>query len=176
MTTEKWDIEALQVGMTGEVVFQANPVDDSKFRYRATHFDNRKSPKVILCNDPRVRAGIPCAVRITAIRKPAREDRGSIEVEFLQQLRFHMEGVYLDPIVARKLQILLESGLNILLDGPQGCGKTVTARSVAETLGMKFIFFNCGAVVDASDFLATIQVRASESGQPVTDFIKPKSS
>ena len=72
----------------------------------------------------------------------------------------------------RKLQVLLESGLNILLDGPQGCGKTVLARSIAEALGMRFVFFNCGAVIEATDFLATIQVRASESGQPVTDFIK----
>jgi nitric oxide reductase NorQ protein len=66
--------------------------------------------------------------------------------------------------------VLLESGLNILLDGPQGCGKTVLARSIAKSLGMEFVFFNCGAVVEATDFLATIQVRASESGAPVTDF------
>jgi MoxR-like ATPase len=34
------------------------------------------------------------------------------------------------------------------------------------------VFFNCGAVVEATDFFATIQVRASESGAPVTDFVK----
>ena len=32
--------------------------------------------------------------------------------------------------------------------------------------------FNCGAVVEASDFFVSIQVRASESGAPVTDFVK----
>ena len=37
---------------------------------------------------------------------------------------------------------------------------------------MEFVFFNCGAVVEASDFFASIQVRASESGQPVTEFVK----
>ena len=107
-----------------------------------------------------------------AIRKPKRQDRGAIEVEFLKQKEFQFEGVYLDPLIAKQLQVLLESGLNILLDGPQGCGKTVLARSIAQTLGMEFIFFNCGAVIEASDFLATIQVRASISGQPVTDFLK----
>jgi len=34
------------------------------------------------------------------------------------------------------------------------------------------VFFNCGAVVEASDFFVSIQVRASESGAPVTDFVK----
>ena len=68
--------------------------------------------------------------------------------------------------------MLLESGLNILLDGPQGCGKTVLARSIASRSGMEFVFFNCGAVVEATDFFATIQVRASASGAPVTDFVK----
>jgi nitric oxide reductase NorQ protein len=35
---------------------------------------------------------------------------------------FKLEGAYVDPVVGKKLQVLLESGLNILLDGPQGCG------------------------------------------------------
>ena len=111
-------------------------------------------------------------MKIAKIRKPNRSDRGAIEVEYLAPLEFRLEGMYLDPIVAKKLQVALESGLNILLDGPQGCGKTTLASTVAETLGMEFVFFNCGAVIDASDFFAAIQVRASETGQPVTDFIK----
>jgi MoxR-like ATPase len=48
----------------------------------------------------------------------------------------------------------------------------VLARTIAKQLGMEFVFFNCGAVVDATDFFATIHVRASESGAPVTDFVK----
>src|SRR4051794_14680297 len=155
-----------------EATFWANAVKDSGFRFRATHLDGKRAPKVVLCDDPRVRPGIPCLVRIKAIRKPQRTDRGAIEVEFVKALQFKIEGVYLDPLVSKKLQVLLESGLNILLDGPQGCGKTVLARSIATSLGMEFVFFNCGAVVEATDFLATIQVRASETGQPVTDFIK----
>lgn len=169
---DKLKIGKLNVGDVMETTFWANPVQDSAFRYRATHLDGKRAPKVVLCDDSRVRPGVPCLVKLTAIKKPNREDRGAIEVEFVQSLDFKIEGVYLDPVVSKKLQILLESGLNILLDGPQGCGKTVLARSIAESLGMEFVFFNCGAVVEATDFFATIQVRASETGQPVTDFIK----
>ncbi|TWU00977.1 AAA family ATPase [Stieleria varia] len=168
----KWSVDELNVGMLVETTFWANPVQTSGFRFRATHLNGRRAPKVILCDDARIVPGRPCRVKITAIKKASREDRGSIEVEFDRMLEFQLDGVYLDPIVSKKLQVLLESGLNILLDGPQGCGKTVTARSIAETLGMEFVFFNCGAVVDPTDFLATIQVRASETGSPVTDFTK----
>jgi nitric oxide reductase NorQ protein len=170
--TTRWKVFEMKVGSTAEATFWANPVQDSGFRYRATHLDGRRAPKVVLCDDPRIRPGVPCIVRIVAIRKPERDDRGAIEVEFVRSLSFKLEGIYLDPIVSKKLQVLLESGLNILLDGPQGCGKTVLARAIAESLGMEFIYFNCGAVVEATDFLATIQVRASASGQPVTDFVK----
>lgn len=169
---EKWSAADIRPGAVMEATFWVNAVKDSGFRFRATHLDGKRAPKVVLCDDPRIRPGVPCMVRIHTVRKPQRADRGAIEVEFVHALPFKLEGVYLDPLVSRKLQVLLESGLNILLDGPQGCGKTVLARSIAQALGMEFVFFNCGAVVEATDFLATIQVRASETGQPVTDFIK----
>jgi MoxR-like ATPase len=169
---KKWMIGEIQVGALMTATFWPNPVRDAGFRFRATHLDGRKAPKVVLCDDPRIRPGFPCQVRVKTIRKPQRDDRGSIEVEFVSQQEFKIEGVYLDPVVAKKLQILLEANMNVLLDGPQGCGKTVLARSIARSLGMEFVFFNCGAVVEATDFLATIQVRASPSGAPVTDFVK----
>ncbi|HET6582947.1 MAG TPA: MoxR family ATPase [Nannocystaceae bacterium] len=172
MSGRKWKIEELKPGMTGESTFWPNPVEDSEFPLRATHFDGRRAPKVVLAKDKRIVAGVPCLVRITGITKPERDDRGTIEVEWIAAAPFRIESVWLDPVVSKKLQVLLTSGLNILLDGPQGCGKTVLARSLAQSLGMEFVFFNCGAVVDPSDFFATIQVRASSSGAPITDFVK----
>lgn len=170
--SEKLKIEDIHPGETMETTFWVNPVQDSEFRFRATHLDGKRAPKVVLCGDPEIRPGIPCLVTIQEIVKPEQTNHGMILVRFRQRLAFQPKGVYLDPMVSKKLQILLESGLNILLDGPQGCGKTVLARQIATTLGMEFIFFNCGAVLETTDFLATIQVRASETGQPVTDFVK----
>jgi len=170
--SEKLKVEDVVIGTVAETTFYTNPVKESDYRFRATHLDGRRAPKVVLSSDPRIVPGRPCLVKITAIRKPGRTDRGMIEVEFVQLRDFNLEGVYVDPIVARKLQILLESGLNILLDGPQGCGKTILARKIANTLGMEFVFFNCGAVIEAGDFFASIQVRASDSGQPYTCFVK----
>lgn len=172
MAGQKWKIEDLPVGKTLEAVFWPNPQKDSKHKLRATHLDGRRAPKVVLSADKRIVPGTPCMVKISTINKPERDDRGSIEVEYIGRAPFRIEGVYLDPAISKKLQVLLESGLNILLDGPQGCGKTVLARAIAVTLGMEFVFFNCGAVVEATDFFATIQVRASASGSPVTDFVK----
>jgi MoxR-like ATPase len=169
---DKWKIDEIKTGEVMETTFWANPVESSTFRFRATHLDGRRAPKIVLCASQEVRAGTPCLVRIKTITRGDRKDRGMIEVEFVRNMSFKLEGVYMDPVASKKLQVLLESGLNILLDGPQGCGKTVLARAVAKTLGMEYVFFNCSAVIETSDFLATIQVRASKTGQPVTDFVK----
>ncbi len=80
----KWEIEQIGVGAVLEATFWANPVEDSGFRYRATHLDGRRAPKVVLCNDARIRPGVPCLVKVTAVRKPDRSDRGAIEVEFVR--------------------------------------------------------------------------------------------
>ncbi|MCK6507123.1 MoxR family ATPase [Myxococcota bacterium] len=167
----KWKVEELKVGAILETTFFQNPVGDSSYRFRATHLDGRRAPKVVLSNDPRIRPGVRTQVRIVAVHKPERDDRGWIQVEFVRADALKLEGVWLDPIVSKKLQVLLESGLNILLDGPQGSGKTTMVKAIATTLGMDFVFFNCAAVLEATDFMATIQVRAGEGGQPVTDFI-----
>ena len=78
---------------------------------------------------------------------------------------------YLDKMIARKLQVLLDAGKSILLDGPQGTGKTVLSRHIAEALEMEYVYFNCASVYDATDFIATIQVRATPTGIAETVFV-----
>src|SRR3954462_11917439 len=103
---EKMNISEGKVGSTLGATFWPNTVAGSKFRFRATHLDGRRAPKVVLCDDPRVRPGIPCVVRVAAVRKANRVDRGAIEVEFVRANAFRLEGVWLDPMTSRKLQIL----------------------------------------------------------------------
>jgi nitric oxide reductase NorQ protein len=163
----------LKNGYEFETIFYSNPKKESPFRFRATHINGKRAPKVILCNDARVQPGRLTRVRISSIKKPASKERGHIEVEFVSQVSFRLDdSVYVDPMLSRKLQALLESGMNILLDGPQGSGKTVLSRKIAEALGIEYVFFNCSSVYEATDFLATLQIRATPSGQPETLWIK----
>jgi len=162
----------MKEGLAFETVFYSNPKKESAFRFRATHIDGKRAPKVILCNDPRIQPGQLCKVRITSIKKPASQDRGHIEVEFLGQVSFRLDdSLYVDPVLTKKLQALLESGMNILLDGPQGSGKTVLSQNIAKALDLEYVFFNCSAIFEATDFLATLQIRATVSGQPETVWI-----
>lgn len=164
--------EAARQGQVFETIFYGNPKKESLFRFRATHIDGKRAPKVILCNDSRIQAGQLCKVRIVSITKPSAKDRGFIEVEFLSQVTFRLDdSLYVDPMLAKKLQALLESGMNILLDGPQGSGKTVLSRKIAEALDLTYVFFNCSPIYEATDFLASLQVKATASGQVETVWI-----
>lgn len=164
-------LEDVQPGQIYDATFWPNPVEGSEYRFRATHLGAARAPKVVLCDDTRIHPGARAQVRVVRIDKPNRSDRGFIEVEFVQSASLELDGIYLDPEVSKKLQVLLESGLNILLDGPQGSGKTTTVRAVARALGMEFVFFNCAAVMEPTDFVATLQIRASETGTPITEFL-----
>lgn len=162
----------LRNGFEFETVFYVNPKKESGFRFRATHVDGRRAPKVILSDDPRIQPGQLCRVRIASIKKPGARERGHIEVEFLRQVTFRLDdSLYVEPMLAKKLQALLESGMNILLDGPQGSGKTVLSQKIAEALDLEYVFFNCSAIFEATDFLATLQIRATGSGQVETVWV-----
>lgn len=173
MSTEPAAELELKNGFEFETVFYANPKKESSFRFRATHVDGKRAPKAVLCDDPRIQSGKLCRVRVTSIKKPRSKERGHIEVEFISQVTFRLDqdDLWVDPVLSKRLQASLESGLNVLLDGPQGSGKTVLSREIARALDLKYVFFNCSPVFETTDFLASLQIRASESGQPETVWI-----
>ncbi|MFO0829516.1 MAG: MoxR family ATPase [Phycisphaerales bacterium] len=161
------------VGQTFVTAFESNPNATSPFRFRATRMDGRRAPKVILSNDARIQCHVPCRVRVDRIRKPEARAHGCIEVVWVGRapLVFDEREFSIDHFVAARIQTLLEGGSNILLDGPQGCGKTVLSLKVAEALGMRYVVFNCSAVYEPTDFVATLQLRASASGAVETVWV-----
>lgn len=163
----------VKTGAVFETVFEPNDKENSDYPFCSHLLDKQKAPKVVLCKDDRIIPGIPYQVIVTRITNQSRSDRGMIEVSLVGPgFHFADDNIYLDPVIARKLLVLLDSNVNILLDGPQGCGKTVLARAIAKSLKMEFVFFNCGAVVEATDFLATIQIQSSSNNTPTTAFVK----
>lgn len=169
MNKEKQGVK-VSPGDEFETTFYINPKGkESSFRFRAKRKDGIDPGRVILCNDSSIQPGQLCRVRVTSVKKPNSKGKGHIEVEFLSLVTFRLDdNLYVEPVLAKKLQAMLECGMNILLDGPQGSGKTVLSKEIAEALGMEYVFFNCSAVFEATDFVATLQVRATESGQAET--------
>jgi len=158
-------IKKIKLNSEFETTFYSNPKKESPFRFRATHLDGERSPKVILSDDHRIQPGHLCRVKIVKVLKPAAKERGHIEIEWLSQINFKLDdSVYIDKPLERKIQALLESGRNILLDGPQGSGKTFITSKIAKALDLEYIYFNCSAIYEASDFIATMQLHATDNG------------
>ena len=160
-------------GATFETVCWRNEGEQrDKFPFRATTINGVKSTKVILCADHAVPLGQPVRVKVTRVTRPQSPGRGFIEAAYLGLVTFPIDpDIYIDRQIAKKLQVLLEAGYSILLDGPQGSGKTVLSRSIATGLDMEYVYFNCASAYEATDFIATIQIRANEQGVAETVFI-----
>jgi nitric oxide reductase NorQ protein len=160
-------------GSTFETVFWLNQgAQKDAYPHRATTVGPHKSSKVILCADRSLPLGKPVRVKVLKTKRPQSEGRGFIEVAYLGPVDFQVDpDIYVDPHIALKLQVLLEAGYSILLDGPQGSGKTVLSRAIADALQMQYVYFNCASVYEATDFIATLQIRAAASGVAETVFV-----
>jgi nitric oxide reductase NorQ protein len=152
----------VEVGDEFETVFASNTKKGSRFRFWAKRAGRLEAPKAVFCNDPRVQPGQVCRVRVTRVTKPGSVGRGHIEVELLRAVTLALDdSLWVDPLLKMKLQALLENRMNILLDGPQGSGKTRLAESLARALDMEYVFFNCSPVYEPTDFLCSLQFRKS---------------
>lgn len=155
----------LQVGDCVEAVFEANRAGEGH-RLRARRLaDGQRIDKVLLSSDPRISPGVRVTVRITRVRKPSVPGRGAYEAAFERAVgRSWPAEVWLDSFARHRIESLLDRGSPVLLIGPQGCGKTVLARTMAEVDEREFVHINCSHAEESDDFSASVSPVSSGDG------------
>lgn len=155
----------LAAGESVDAVFERNRAGEGH-RLRARRLaDGRMLDKVLLSNDLRITPGVPVTVRITRVRKPSVPDRGCYEAEYVGPVgRSWPEEVWIETFVRHRIESLLERGSPVLLIGPQGSGKTVLARTIADVTGAEFVHINCAHAEEADDFSASVSPVSSGDG------------
>jgi nitric oxide reductase NorQ protein len=159
-------MDNLQPGYIFETVFWTERQDDGTVRLVAHNVNGATFPRPILCSDRRVLPGKRVKVKIDQLRDDA------ALVSFLGLVDFDLaSGVYVDPVLLKQFEILLCSGRSILLEGPQGTGKTTISRELARSLGMEYVFFNCSVCFEPADFVGSLQLLLDEQGRTRTEWI-----
>lgn len=163
----------LDAGATVDVVFEPNPREGSPFRWRATRVAGRgRTSKAILANDERIRPGVPVRVRIDRVVRPNAAGRGWYAARYAGPAGLRLpDDVWVDPYVHARIEGLLAAGTNVLLLGPQGCGKNTVAEAIARAMGYAYTYFNASAVMETTDFVAQIRFAAGPDGTPVPTWV-----
>jgi len=158
-------VENLQPGYVFETVFWVNKEGGSP-RLIARNANGMDLGRPILCSDRRVLPGKRVKVKVDQVGP------GEIHVSFLGLVNFEVQdSVYIDPVLLRQFEILLCSGRSILLEGPQGTGKTTVSRELARSLGMEYVFFNCSVCFEPADFAGSLQLLVDDAGRTRTEWI-----
>ena len=169
-----WTLEDLEVGRRYWAEVEANPVRSARWPWRVSALEGRGLPKVGLLEAagelPISREG-SVRVQLHQIDRGARHGRGKVVFRLTPEAALLGPDVWAPPETTLKIALLLERRRNLLLVGPQGCGKSTLVRTVAERSGMRFVLFPCAAVVEPSDFSATLQIVAREGGGVETRYI-----
>jgi nitric oxide reductase NorQ protein len=159
-------MDTLQPGYVFETVFWTQREDDGTVRLVARNVNGAAAPVPILCGDRRVMPGRRVKVKLDRAADDA------LHVSFLGLVEFDLAGnVYVDPVLLKQLEILLCSGRSILLEGPQGTGKTTISRELARSLGMEYVFFNCSVCFEPADFVGSLQLLVDDEGRTRTEWL-----
>ncbi len=156
----------LEPGYIFETVFWMEKDSSSGLTLSAKNINGKLSDRRILTDDKRVLPGQRCKVKVIDLNE------NTIRVSYLGLADFNLKkDVYIEPGLLLQFEILLCSGRSILLEGPQGAGKTTVARALADSLGMHYVFFNCSVCFEPSDFVGSVQLVVNETGQVRTEWI-----
>jgi nitric oxide reductase NorQ protein len=158
-------MDKLQPGYVFETVFWAQRQEDGKPRLVARNVNGATIHRPILCPDRRVLPGKRVKVKVDVLAEDA------VHVSFLGLVDFDLNSeIYVDPVLRKQFEILLCSGRSILLEGPQGTGKTTISRELAKALGLEYVFFNCSVCFEPADFVGALQL-VLEEGRTRTEWV-----
>lgn len=166
----RWEIDELTPGQLSRARITRNPRHDGRWPWRVTALDGRPLPKIgLLANAASLslEEGEERIVRIVRITHADRRDRGRIELALADDEALP-DDVWAPPGFATKIAALLDRRRNLLLVGPQGCGKTTIVAAVARRAGLRLVHFPCGAITDASEFSASLRLVPTEGGVATT--------
>ncbi|MCI0601542.1 MoxR family ATPase [bacterium] len=159
-------INKLEPGYIFETVFWMEKDSGSGLTLSAKNINGKLSDHRIVTDDKRVLPGQRCKVKVIELNE------NCIRVSYLGLADFNLKkDVYIEPGLLLQFEILLCSGRSILLEGPQGTGKTTVARALADSLGMHYVFFNCSVCFEPSDFVGSVQLVVNETEQVRTEWI-----
>jgi len=159
-------LNKLQPGYVFETVFWIEKQDEGEPLLVARNANGKATDRPILAQDSRLIPGKRVKVKVDSLTD------AHINVSFLGLVEFDLkDDIYVDPDLLKQFEILLCSGRSILLEGPQGTGKTTISRELARSLGMEYVFFNCSVCFEPSDFVGSLQLLVDESGQARTEWI-----
>jgi MoxR-like ATPase len=159
-------LKELKPGYVFDTVFWIEKQADGSARVAGRNVNGGPAPLPVVTEDRRVLPGRRCKVRVEQVRD---ED---ILVSYLGLVDFKLEDdIYIEPDLLRHFEILLCSGRSILLEGPQGTGKTTIAAALARTLGMEYVFFNCSICFEPSDFVGSLHLLVDEDKNPRTEWL-----
>ena len=159
-------MDQLQPGYIFETVFWAQRQDNTEAQLIARNINAAPTSAQILCADRRVLPGKRVKVKVESCNDQ------TIQVAFLGMVEFDLASdIYVDPMLLKQFEILLCSGRSILLEGPQGTGKTTISRELARALGMHYVFFNCSVCFEAADFVGSLQLLVDAEGRARTEWV-----
>jgi nitric oxide reductase NorQ protein len=159
-------MDTLQPGYLFETVFWTQRQEAGEARLVAQNVNGSPSPWPILCADRRVLPGKRVKVKVERLTSDA------VHVSFLGLVDFDLASdIYVDPVLLKQFEILLCSGRSILLEGPQGAGKTTISRELARSLGMEYVFFNCLVCFEPADFVGALQLVLDGEGRTRTEWL-----
>lgn len=74
----------------------------------------------------------------------------------------------------KKLSLYLSNGLNVLLEGAHGVGKTAVVKEVFESANLKWKYYSAATMDPWVDFIGVPKTVSDENGNEVLELVKPK--